>query len=319
MAKRIGIIGAGAIGSVVGGMLTKAGHDVTLMEQWPEHVEAMKEVGLRLSGTCGEHVVPVKALHLHEMQGLREPFDYVFISVKSYDTEWATAMAVANLRTPGCVITISAGMYEAGHAIRTDTGSIGFKIGEHDGKDTERAQEIARIMNDVAPTKVTTNLWGERWSKLAVNCMVNPISGLSGYDSAEARTADVPRRIAVFTAAEVIQVGRARGYEVEPIYSITAQRFVDATQGQGLAEVEAEMARDAKSRVGGRPSMLQDVMKGRRTEINYLNGYVSDQGKQVGVKTPINDKIVELVNAPGVGLLKPDRKNLDPLWALVPH
>jgi len=345
MAPRIGIIGAGAIGSIVGGMLTKAGHDVTLMEQWPEHVEAMKKVGLRLSGTCGEHVVPVKALHIHEMQALREPFDYVFISVKSYDTEWATAMAVAHLRKPdgvvvdfqngindervagvagrertlGCVITISAGMYEAGHAIRTDTGSVGFKIGEHDGRDTPRAREIARFMNDVAPTKVTTNLWGERWSKLAVNCMVNPISGLSGYDSAEARSHDVPRRIAVFAAAEVIQVGRARGYEVEPIYSIDAQRFIDAAAGKGLVDVEADMARDAKSRVGGRPSMLQDVMKGRRTEINYLNGYVSEQGKQAGVKTPINDKIVELVNAPGVGLLKPDRKNLDPLWALVPH
>ena len=137
MATRIGIIGAGAIGSIVGGMLTKAGHDVTLIEQWPEHVEAMKKVGLRLSGTCGEHLVPVKALHIHEVQGLREPFDAVFISVKSYDTEWATAMAVANLRRPdgvvvdfqngindervaavagrertlGCVITISAGMY----------------------------------------------------------------------------------------------------------------------------------------------------------------------------------------------------------------
>jgi 2-dehydropantoate 2-reductase len=71
--------------------------------------------------------------------------------------------------------------------------------------------------------------------------------------------------------------------------------------------------------VGGRPSMLQDVMKGRRTEINYLNGYVADQGRQVGVKTPINDKIVELVNAPGVGQLKPNPKNLDPLWAMVPH
>jgi 2-dehydropantoate 2-reductase len=345
MATRIGIIGAGAIGSIVGGMLTKAGHDVTLMEQWPEHVEAMKRVGLRLSGTCGEHVVPVKALHIHEIQSLREPFDAVFISVKSYDTEWATAMAVANLRRPdgvvvdfqngindervaavagrertlGCVITISAGMYEPGHAIRTDRGAIGFKIGEHDGKDTPRAQEIARIMNDVATSKVTTNLWGERWSKLAVNCMVNPISGLSGFDSAEARTDRVPRRIAVFTAAEVIQVGRARGHEVEPIYSIEAQRFVDATRGKGLAEVEVDMARDAKSRVGGRPSMLQDVMKGRRTEINYLNGYVSEQGRQVGVKTPFNDKIVELVNAPGVGLLKPDPKNLDPLWALVPH
>jgi len=345
MAKRIGIIGAGAIGSVVGGMLTKAGHDVTLIEQWPEHVEAMKKVGLRLSGTCGEHVVPVKALHIHEVQSLREPFDAVFVAVKSYDTEWAAAMAVANLRQPdgvvvdfqngindervaavagrertlGCVITISAGMYEAGHAIRTDRGTMGFKIGEHDGKDTARAREIALIMNDVATSKVTTNLWGERWSKLAVNCMVNPISGLSGFDSAEARTDRVPRRIAVFTAAEVIQVGRARGYEVEPIYSIATQRFVDATEGKGLDEVEADMARDAKSRVGGRPSMLQDVMKGRRTEINYLNGYVAEQGRQVGVKTPLNDKIVELVNAPGVGLLKPDPKNLDPLWAMVPH
>jgi 2-dehydropantoate 2-reductase len=345
MAKRIGIIGAGAIGSIVGGMLTKAGHDVTLIEQWPEHVEAMKKVGLRLSGTCGEHVVPVKALHIHEVQSLREPFDAVFVAVKSYDTEWAAAMAVANLRQPdgvvvdfqngindervaavagrertlGCVITISAGMYEAGHAIRTDRGTMGFKIGEHDGKDTARAREIALIMNDVATSKVTTNLWGERWSKLAVNCMVNPISGLSGFDSAEARTDRVPRRIAVFTAAEVIQVGRARGYEVEPIYSIATQRFVDATEGKGLDEVEADMARDAKSRVGGRPSMLQDVIKGRRTEINYLNGYVAEQGRQVGVKTPLNDKIVELVNAPGVGLLKPDPKNLDPLWAMVPH
>src|SRR6266478_1785203 len=269
MAMRIGIIGAGAIGSIVGGMLTKAGHDVTLIDQWPEHVEAMKRPGLRLSGTCGEHLVPVKALHIHEAQSIRESFDAIFISVQS--------------------------------------------------NDTERAQELARIMNDVATSKVTTNLWGERWSKLAVNCMVNPISGLSGFDSAEARTDRVPRRIAVFTAAEVIQVGRARGYEVEPIYSIATQRFVDATEGTGLDEVEADMARDAKSRVGGRPSMLQDVMKGRRTEINYLNGYVSEQGRQVGVKTPLNEKIVELVNAPGVGLLKPDPKNLEPLWAMVPH
>src|SRR5262247_1602988 len=253
MAKRIGIIGAGAIGSIVGGMLTKAGHDVTLMEQWPEHVEAMKKVGLRLSGTCGEHVVPVKALHLHEMQGLREPFDYVFISVKSYDTEWATAMAVANLRTPGgvvvdfqngindervaavagrertlgCVITIGAGLYEAGHAMRTDTQSIGFKIGELDGRDTERARRLAGVMNDVAGAKVTTNLFGERWSKLTVNCMANPIAG------------------------EAISVGRGCGFEVEPIYGIDTQRFVDAAAGRGTDQLLADMAASAKGLAGG--------------------------------------------------------------------
>ena len=89
---RIGIIGAGAIGCVVGGLLTRAGRDVTLIDQWPEHVEAMKRDGLRLSGTCGEHRIPVKALHIHEAQLIEEPFDAVFVAVKSYDTEWATAL-----------------------------------------------------------------------------------------------------------------------------------------------------------------------------------------------------------------------------------
>ena len=338
---RIGIIGAGAIGCVVGGLLTKAGHDVTLVDQWPEHIETMKQHGLRLSGTCGEHTIPVKALHIHELQGVATPFEAIFVSVKSYDTEWAAQMALAYLEQPdgvvvdfqngvndervasvvgkarclGCVITIGAGMYEPGHAMRTDSGSVGFKIGEHDGRDTPRAQALARVLNDVAGTKVTTNLWGERWSKLAVNCMANPLAGLSGLGSAEVRTAPIPRRIAIHVAAEVIQVGRAAGYEVEPIYGIDARRFVDAAQGKGWDAVEADMAASVKFLTGGRPSMLQDVMKGRRTEIDYLNGYVSQQGKRLGVATPVNDAVVAAVRQHGVGTLKPDPKNLEPLLA----
>src|SRR5262249_58823306 len=112
------------------------------------------------------------ALHIHELQSVREPFDAVFVAVKSYDTEWATALAVSYLkpegvvvdfqngindervaavagrhRTLGCVITISAGMYEAGHAMRTDTGTIGFKIGEHDGRATPPAHHLAPDIN----------------------------------------------------------------------------------------------------------------------------------------------------------------------------
>src|SRR5215831_11981261 len=223
MSTRIGIIGAGAIGCVVGGLLTKAGCDVTLIDQWPEHVEVMKTRGLRLSGTCGEHLIPVRALHLHEAQSIGEPFDAVFISVKSYDTEWATQLGLAYLRAPGgvvvdfqngindervaavvgrerslgCVILIGAGMYEGGHAIRTDTGQVGFYIGELDGRDTPRAQELARLLSDVALTKVTTNLWGQRWSKLAVNCMGNALAGLSGLGSAELRLEPGPRRVSI--------------------------------------------------------------------------------------------------------------------------
>jgi 2-dehydropantoate 2-reductase len=343
MGTRIGIVGAGAMGCVVGGLLTKAGHEVTLIDQWPEHVEAMKRKGLRLSGTCGEHVIPVRALHIHEAQGVRAAFDAVFIAVKSYDTEWATALGVAYLKKPvgvvvdfqngmndervaavagreralGCVITIGAGLYEPGHAIRTDTMPVGFKIGELDGSDSPRVRELARIMNGVAPSKVTTTLWGERWSKLTVNCMANPLAGLSGLGSAEVRSEPGPRRIAIHIAAEVIRVGRAFGQEGEPIFGIEARRFIEAVEGHGLEAVEAEMAVGAKSLSGGRPSLLQDVMKGRRTEIDYLNGYVSEQGRRAGIKTPFNDAVVEAFHGHGVGTLKPDPTNLEPLLKLL--
>jgi 2-dehydropantoate 2-reductase len=344
MSMRIGILGAGAIGCVVGGLLTKAGHDITLMDQWPEHVEALRRDGLRLSGTCGDHVIPVTAMHLHEMQRITRPFDAVFVAVKSYDTEWATALGLSYLarpdgvvvdfqngindervaavagreRTLGCVILIAAGMYEPGHAMRTDAGHAGFKIGELDGRDTARARALAGIMSAVAPTTVTTNLFGERWSKLAINCMANPVAGLSGLGTTEIRVEPGPRRLAVFLAAEVIRVGRARGFEVEPIWGIAAQRFLDAVEGRGLAEVEADISKDAKSRSGGRPSLLQDVMRGRRTEIDYLNGYVVAEGRKAGVPTPVNDAVVELYRRHGVGALKPDPRNLEPLLKLIP-
>src|SRR2546425_3631251 len=344
MGTRIGIIGLGAIGSVVGGLLTKAGHDVTLIDQWPEHVEAMRKVGLRLSGTCGEHLIPVRALLIHELQSVAEPFDAVFVSVKSYDTEWAVALGLQYLKKPdgvvvdfqngindervaavagrerclGCVITIGAGMYEPGHAIRTDRSQIGFKIGEHDGTVTERAERIAKIMCDVAPTRVTTNLWGERWSKLSVNCMANGLAGLSGLGSAEVRTRDGVRRVAIHLAAETIKVGRARGHEVEPIWGIGAQRFVDAAEGRAMADVERDMAERAKELAGGRPSLLQDVMRGRRTEVQEPNRYVSAPGPPGGGATPFNDKVVELITRVPPGTLKPDPKNLEPLVAMLP-
>jgi len=144
MKTRLGIVGAGAIGCVVGGLLTKAGHDVTLIDQWPEHVETMRRCGLRLTGTCGDHTIAVSALHLHEAQSIVEPFELLFIAVKSYDTEWATRLGVQYLnddglvvdfqngindyrvaaiagahRTLGCVITIGAARTPGGSASRS--------------------------------------------------------------------------------------------------------------------------------------------------------------------------------------------------------
>ena len=337
-------MGAGAIGSIIGGMLARSGVDVTLLDQWPAHVDAIKQNGLRLSGTGGDYVVPVRALHLYEAQAIQKPFDVVFLAVKGYDTEWATLFAVRFLeptsgvmvdaqngindervarlagreRTLGCVISISAGLYEPGHAVRTDSQSIGFKVGELDGAKTDRCRRIVEMMDSVAPTRLTTNLFGERWSKMATNCMANALAGLSGYGSAEIRTEPLPRRIAIQLAAEVIRVGNAAGYAIEPIFGIAAERFVDAAGGRGLEQLEGDMSEGARRFAGGRPSLLQDVLRGRRTEIEELNGFVVSEGQRLGVPTPFNAAIVAEVQRHGVGTLRSDPANLEPLARLLP-
>ena len=135
----IAIVGVGAIGGTIGGPLTKAGYDVTLIDQWPENVKAMKESGLTISGTHGEHLVTVNAIHIHELCTAPKTFDWIFICVKSYDTAWVTTLMLPYLKPQGvfvsaqnrindntiaelagfnkilaCVLTLGGGMYEAG-------------------------------------------------------------------------------------------------------------------------------------------------------------------------------------------------------------
>ena len=175
-------------------------------------------------------------------------------------------------------------------------------------------------MNDVTLTKLTTNLFGERWSKMAANCMSNPLAGLSGFGTSETKTVPAARRIGIHVASEVIQVARAAGHEVEPIAGIEAQRYVDASNGKNLGQLEDDMvAAVGKTAGAGRPSFLQDVMRGRRTEIEELNGYVVAEGKRLGVPTPFNEAIVREVLRHGVGTLQPDPKNLAPIAELLPR
>lgn len=108
MSERIAIVGAGAVGAYVGGYLSRAGRDVTLIDPWPEHVEAMRSDGLTLAGMTGKECfhTPVKAMHLTEVQGLHRqgPIDIAFVTVKSYDTAWATTMIQDYLAPDGTVV-----------------------------------------------------------------------------------------------------------------------------------------------------------------------------------------------------------------------
>ena len=341
---RIGIMGAGGIGSVVGGLLSEGGHDITLIDQWWEHIEKIKADGLIVETQWKEHLTHPKAIHIHELQHETVPFDAVFIAVKSYDTEWATTLmlnyvdpdhgvfvdfqngindermaSVAGVeRSIGCIITIGAAAWEPGRGIRTDKYDYGFKIAEHDGSDTQSARDLVEVMNSVAAAEFSDDLWGNRWSKLMVNCMANALSGVSGYGTSEVRAEANPRRVGIQLGAEVARVAKAHGISLYPVLGLSPDDVIDASEGRNVEFVEnilLESARNAGP--GGVPSFGQDVRKGRRNEIDYLNGYVSDLGKKLGVPTPFNDKIVEIVHDLGIDF-KGEVKNIQPLVDMLP-
>ena len=110
MNKRIAVVGAGAIGGYAGAHMTRAGHDVTLIDAWPAHVDAMRLHGLHVSGMTPEetHIVKVNALHICDVQQVvkQQPFDIAFICVKSYDTEWATHLIKNYLSPNGYVVSL---------------------------------------------------------------------------------------------------------------------------------------------------------------------------------------------------------------------
>lgn len=337
MTKRLAIFGVGAIGGSIGGFLTKANVPVTLIDMWPANVEAIRSKGLKVTTLEDEFTVHPKALHLSDVSAARQQWDVVFLAVKSYDTVWSVKFiesylapggfivssqnsindeAIAELvgwsRVIGCVVTFGAGMYEPGHVeYTTPTGRTAFTVGEPGGLITARLTELAETMNKGRATKTTANLWGERWSKLATNSMANALAGITGLKSGELRTNDQTRRLSIRVAAELVQVGTTLGVPITPITGIEPQMFVKALKdGGAMEEVEGKLVEFAKQIGVGRPSLAQDMMKGRKVEVDYLNGYVVRRGKEVGVATPVNEAIVRLCKRVEAGELKPGLSNL---------
>jgi 2-dehydropantoate 2-reductase len=144
--------------------------------------------------------------------------------------------------------------------------------------------------------------------------MVNPLAALSGFGAAEVRLNPHCQELGVHLGAEATMVGRTSGHEVEPVFRIAPQQLLDAARGDGLAEAMAQIAAGAAARGNGWPSMLQDVKKRRRTEVEYLNGYVAQEGRRLNVPTPFNDAVVERFEELGTSF-DPDPGLLAPLVA----
>jgi len=295
MGKRIAVVGTGALGGYVGGYLAHHGEDVTLIDMWPEHIEAIRARGLELDGVTPEEkftVTQAKTMHLTEVQrlGKEKPIDIAFVSVKSYDTEWATTLIKPYLAPDGYVVSlqncmneeriagvvgwgktlgviasmISVNLYEPARIRRTvekggDKHTI-FRAGEVNGVVTNRVRELVDLFLLIDSAKPTTNLWGERWTKLTQNGMRNGVSAATGLTGSQCDNNTAIRRFSIQLGGESIRVGRALGYEIEKLGKLQPDRLLQAADGNvdALTEIEEIMMSRTKGnpRAGiQRPSM----------------------------------------------------------------
>ncbi len=350
MAKKIAIVGCGAVGGYTGAHMVQAGEDVTFIDPWPAHVEHMRQHGLRVTHAkdVPEFTVPVRALHVTDAQQLakEKPVDIAFICMKSYDTAWATTLIAQYLapdayvvslqncmneetiagvvgwgRTLGCIASsITVNLAEPGHVHRgagkRGAAHVVYRAGEPHGRITERAQEVCRLVGTADSAKPTDNLWGERWSKLVVNAMGNGLSACTGLPGVEVVRNDALRHFSTRLGSEAIRVGQRLGYALEEILHLSPDVIARAGEGDAAALRACDQQRladSSKTAAEQRPSMGQDMLKGRRTEIEFLNGFVAREGEKAGIAARANQILTDIVKRVERGELSPDPRHITEL------
>ena len=193
-----------------------------------------------------------------------------------------------------CIVEWGGSNVGPGELVRDSLG--GYMVGELDGTISDRAQALARALEPVGRTRVTDNVRGMIWSKLLINSTFTGLSAVSGlrYGGAASEGRD-----AVFCLwKEGVAVGDAQGLELVAIHDVHPHEFDEA----GLATMMEHMA-------NVRPSMLQDLDAGRETEVDVVNGGVAGKGRELGIATPCNDAVVELVHS-----MERGERSSEPRW-----
>ena len=170
------------------------------------------------------------------------------------------------------------------------------------GRITRRVEELRELVGIIDSARTTTNLWGERWSKLCQNGMSNGVSAATGLTGTDCHRNDAIRRFQIQLGGEAVRVGQALGYHIEKIGKMEPEQLARASEDDpgALAEIEAVLRPAAGVSANPRadvqrPSMAQDIIKGRRTEIEFMNGFIAERGRMIGVPAPAHERLTELV------------------------
>jgi 2-dehydropantoate 2-reductase len=333
--KRIAVVGAGANGAAIAADLTLAGLDVTCIEQWPAHVEAIRAGGVEVKSPSGEvKTAPLNIFHLCEVAELREPFDLVLLVVKAYDTRWhcelvepllapdGLAVGVQNgmtldemaavfgpERTLGAVIEIAGNMFEPGVVERqTDASGTWFNVGAFDDSTRGREEEVAAVLRHTGAVDVTADIRSAKWMKLVANAAEMVPSAILDMTLLDALRVPGMREVMDTAGTEALDTALALGHRIVPMFSqvgieeLPPDRYAGALLDAVVAGWSLESTRVA---------VLQDWMKGRRAEGEEINGLVAAEQERLGLSTPVNRRLIEVARRIEAGELRPGPENAE--------
>lgn len=327
------IVGIGALGGLIAARLTAAGSSVSLATRDAESAARLRVSGLRVIGVGGDLAAEAKRVAPLDAYAGSERFDLIVLATKARDAiEVATGLS--DLLKPGatllpiqnggvpeiladrlgdCVLgglsNLGATMETSGVYEQRNDGHL--LIGEIAGVESERTERVRRCLGRAVQVRTTTNFRGAVWSKLLVNCSITTIGALAGCTMREFMSAADGREIFNRTYDEALTIALASGARPE-------RMLVDPIPPGWCGRSVASEAHDAwigqllKGYGDVKPSMLQDIERGRPTEIDFINGYVVNVARRFGVPAPLNAVIVETVHSITAGKTVPNPALLGP-------
>lgn len=292
MVLKVTVMGAGAVGCYFGGMLARAGHEVTLVGR-PQHVEAIRRDGLRMETRTFDERVRVQAV---TDAAQAPPADLVLFCVKSMDTEPAGRALKPLLRPDTLVLCLQNGVDNAdrlravlpGQEVAAAVVYVATEMAgpghlRHHGRGelviepATRSQEVQRAFTGAGvPTEISDNVRGALWLKLVLNSAYNAISAIAQQPYGETVRGEGIRDVMRDVVDECLAVAGAEGVQVPGDPHAAARKLVESMPAQYS-------------------STAQDLARGKPTEIDFLNGYVVRRGQALGIPTPANRVLWALV------------------------
>ena len=329
---RVAIYGAGSLGTILGAFISKAGVPIELINRNKAHVEALQTKGAQVVGTMnfnqpvlaytpdqmsGEYDIlflMTKQQHNAEVVQMLKGFlasDGVLVTFQNGLPEMQIADVLGEERVLGCTVAWGATMQSPGVCeLTSEPDALSFSLGAVSEKKSKHFAKVKELLEKMGTVDVEENFLGTRWSKLLINAAFSGMSAVLGCTFGEAAGPKESRRIVQKLIKECIDVCQVGGIHIEPVQGKDIVKLLNYTNALKRAFsffiIPIAIRKHAKLKA----SMLQDLEKGKLTEVDAINGAVSEYGRKVGFPTPANDKVVEIIHRIERGELKPCFDNL---------